>query len=1083
MRSATEIAALVGIHPPTPEQQAIIEAPLDPMLVVAGAGSGKTETMAARVVYLVANELVEPDRVLGLTFTRKAAGELSDRIRARLRALQRATGGRSIGFHAPTVSTYNSYAASLVADHAVRIGVEPSARLLGEAGRWQIAHDVVEHWAGDLDTALKVPTVTTAVLDLAGEIAEHLADPGEVRAVLTNAIEAMADAPAVRKLRAPATKLLLEAARSMELRTRLVDMVEEFTARKRAQDVIDFADQVALAARVAREMPEVGAGERSRFGVVLLDEYQDTSVAQLVLLRHLFGADSGEPGHPVTAVGDPHQSIYGWRGASSGGLEQFPHDFHLGTGQVLSDSRGGNTHARVLALSTSWRNDHAVLDVANAVAAPLRAAVDARREPGAPSLPVLGARPTAGAGVVEARFLESHEDEARAVAEFIVEQRVLLAAERTGPVTSAVLCRTRAQFGVLEEALLAVGLQVEVAGLGGLLDSPEVVDVVAALEAAHDPSRGDSLMRLLTGPRARLGLADLAALSDWARELAGDGHQSDAADRSDLPSIVDALDLLPAPGWTSPQGRSLSAAGRARLADLAGMLRTLRSQTFLPVADLVVEAERLLGLDIEVAVGRDAPALARAHLDAFRAVAAGFDREDAGTLGSFLAWLVAARTEERGLAAPPAEADPDAVQIMTVHAAKGLEWDVVAVPGLVEGVFPSRLDAKGWVRSNGAIPVSLRGDRDHLPDVDLAAEGERADLAERIEDYGSAVREHELAEERRLAYVAVTRACSRLLLTGSWWRTGTRPRVPSCFLVELIEQGVVTLDLPDGPAGPRPEPDAGLDVSWPPQSPLGAERSARVVRSARAVREATASADWGPDDADGRQLATTAALLLAERRRGREDRTTVLMPAHLSASALVRLAADPAEYALAVRRPVPQAPSTVARRGTAFHAWVEQYYGAASLVDLDELPGADDESIVEDADLATLRSAFLATPWADRTPIAVEVDIETSIGGFTLRSRIDAVFAEPDGGVVVVDWKTGRPPTGAAAARARELQLAVYRVAWARRSGMPLDQVDAAFVYVGSSETVRPTVLPGLAEIERALHDGTAPGGEPQAAD
>ena len=1091
MRRAAEIAALVGAHPPTPEQQAIIEAPLEPMLVVAGAGSGKTETMAARVVYLVANQLVEPDRVLGLTFTRKAAGELSERVRARLRALHRASGGRSMSLLAPTIATYNSYAASLVADHAVRVGVEPSARLVGEAGRWQIAHDVVEHWAGDLDTSYRASTVTTAVLDLAGELAEHLVEPDAVRAELARAIEALTRAPTGRRTLAPARALLASARESMELRGRLLGMVEEFTARKRAQDVLDFGDQVALAARVAQGMPEVGAGERARFGVVLLDEYQDTSVAQLVLLRHLFGASSGRPGHPVTAVGDPHQSIYGWRGASAGGLEQFPRDFPrwgaeepaaaLGAGPGAAPGAAPGAvlsaapcvvPARVLALSTSWRNDEAVLTVANALAAPLRAAVDARRDLGTPPLPVLAPRPGAGPGVVEAQFLESQEDEATAVARFVVEQRALLAAERPGPVTSAVLCRTRAQFAVLEEALVAEGLEVEVAGIGGLLDVPEVVDVVALLEAAHDPSRGDSLMRLLTGPRARLGLADLAALHDWSREMSGpDDHVG--TDRSELPSIADALDGLPPQGWTSRNDRALSTDGRARLTELGGVLRSLRSQTFLPVADLVVEAERLLRLDIEIAVGRAAPTLARAHLDAFRAVAAAFDREDGGALGGFLSWLTAARSEERGLATPPAEADPDAVQIMTVHAAKGLEWDVVAVPGLVERTFPSDPDRSGWVRSRGAIPVVLRGDRDHLPDVDLAPDVDTAELAERIDAYGARVAEHELAEERRLAYVAVTRAASRLLLVGSWWRNGTKPASPSRFLVELVEQGLVPLAPADGPAGPRPEPAGAVDATWPPVHALGAARSAQVELAARAVREALPTADWSGEDPEGRALARSARLLLDERRRGREGQETVALPGHLAASALVRLAADPGEYALAVRRPVPRAPSTVARRGTAFHAWVEQYFGAASLVDVDELPGADDDSVAQDLDLAALRATFLATPWAGRTPLAVEVDVETPVGGLTLRSRIDAVFAGPDGGVVVVDWKTGRPPVDPQALRARELQLAVYRVAWSRRSGLPIERVDAAFVYLATGETVRPSSLPGLAEIERALREGT----------
>ena len=143
-----------------------------------------------------------------------------------------------------------------------------------------------------------------------------------------------------------------------------------------------------------------------------------------------------------------------------------------------------------------------------------------------------------------------------------------------------------------------------------------------------------------------------------------------------------------------------------------------------------------------------------------------------------------------------------------------------------------------------------------------------------------------------------------------------------------------------------------------------------------------------------------------------------------------------------------------ARRGTAFHAWVERYYGSAALVDVDALPGADDDAGA-DAELAALQARFLASEWASRTPVAVEVDVETPVGDVVVRCRIDAVFAEPDGGALVVDWKTGRPPTDPAAVAARELQLAAYRLAWSRRTGIPLERVQAAFVHVATGETIR----------------------------
>lgn len=1221
--SAARIAELLERPSPTPEQVEVIESPLRPSLVVAGAGSGKTETMAARVVWLLANGLVAPEQVLGLTFTRKAAGELGDRVRQRLRHLARAATAQGLvlpglplaaagldpgllDLARPTIATYNAYAASLVTDHAMRLGVEPTSRLLGEAAQWQLASQVVESWTGDLDTEAAVSTVVEALLELSGALDEHLLAPDEARAGIEGIIEAIEATPPGTPPRAPyapITKLL----GLLGERTRLLELVADYRARKRAADALDFGDQVALAARLAREVPEVGSGERARYRVVLLDEYQDTSYAQLALLGALFG-----DGHPVTAVGDPHQSIYGWRGASAGGLERFPSTFPV----VELDEDGATRRpADVHLLSTSWRNDEAILAAANHVALPLRRA-STRVE-----VPELAARPGAGPGLVQAHVAATLEEEAAAVARFVAE-RWRPAAPGVARVTAAVLCRKRAQFTVLRRALRDAGLPVEVVGLGGLLATPEVVDLVAVLQAAHDPSRGDALMRLLTGARTRIGAADLHALAAWSAELAGLGHARRAAERTaderdaaeqvgagvassgagsgptsgaagpasgaadpgsgaafgsaglaselvgrapdpvaanpvaadvvDERSIVDALDELPPPGWRSRTGRTLSDTARARLTDLAQLLRVLRSHTYLSLPELVGEAERLLGLDIEVAARAGVSAgRARAHLDAFRDVAVQFsDGADSPTLGAFLAWLAAADTRERGLDMPVAEPDPDAVQIVTIHAAKGLEWDVVAVAGMVDGGLPAIRTTgkdgptdKAWLSGLGTLPYPLRGDRHDLPQLAYAGAADPKDLEERRRRFVEDAGQHAVAEERRLAYVALTRARSALLLTGAWWGDASQPRPPSLFLTELAEAGLVdpeawAAEPEDGATSPR----GGDDVApvWPadpftgPGGRSSGTRRAAVEASAQAVREAIATASAGSAttgassgdgvhtgaarsasavgagtsrqalDADagtagsaltadalrdgdgpprGAVLPTpwdrTADLLLAERALAAAPSTDVELPPHLSASAVVRLASDPQEFARALRRPVPLEPSPQARRGTAFHAWVEGWFGSASLVDVDDLPGADDDSVRVDADLVALREAFLATPWAHRVPLAVEVDIETPVAGYVLRSRIDAVFADPDrpdvpGAVVVVDWKTGAPPSDPAAVQARELQLAVYRLAWSRWKGTPLEHVSAAFCYVGGGRTVRPERLLDEAEITALLHAAAA---------
>jgi DNA helicase-2/ATP-dependent DNA helicase PcrA len=1084
------IADLLRRDRPTPDQVAVIEAGLSPALVVAGAGSGKTETMAGRVVFLLANGLVAPGQVLGLTFTRKAAGELELRVRRRLRALVRAAadrgielpGGAALGvggvedplarLERPTVSTYNAYAASLVADHALRLGLEPGTRLLAEAARWQLADEIVESWADDLGLDYAASTVVDAVLALCGQLDEHLLTAAEAREGIA-AIAATLEATRPPGRPTNITPIIA----SLRARATLLDVVEAYRRRKRAVDAIDFGDQVALAARLAHDVPEVGAAERDRFRVVLLDEYQDTSYAQLSLLRSLFGG-----GHAVIAVGDPHQSIYGWRGASAGGLERFPEDF------------GDPTPATVFTLATSFRNDHRVLAAANAVAGPLRERTAALGGP--VDVPLLEAGPGARDGSVTARMLETMSDEAEAIADFVAEHwrgpvgaGVGRYAAATGdPVSAAVLCRKRRQFEAIQGALLARGLPVEVVGLGGLLDTPEVVDLVALLRAAHDPSRGDALMRLLTGARYRMGAADLQALADWARQLterrAGTGSAV-APDVVDQRSIVDALDDLPPASWHSRDGRQLTVEGRARLVDLADLLRAVRRHTYLPLVELIGHAERLLGLDLEVLARPAAdPARSRIHLDAFARVADEFARAaDSPTLGAFLAWLEAAAAEEDGLEMPLVEPDPHAVQLMTIHAAKGLEWDVVAVAGLVDGILPSDAAtsvgyaSNAWLTDMRTLPYPLRGDRRDLP----AFEHRAADLKE-LERHRVAFRaaagEHELAEERRLAYVGVTRARHHALLTAHWWGTAASPRVPSPFLLELADAGIVDT------AGWAPVPEPGTanpygavqqSAVWP-LDPLPAVRRAALERAAAAVRAADPSSApdlRADDDWDAR-----ADRLLAERAAATQRPGPVEMPSALSASAVVRLDRDPEAFASALRRPVPQPPSPQARLGTQFHAWVEGYFGAATLVDVDALPGADDDSLPAAADLERLRETFRATPWADRRPIAVEQEVRTSVDGYVITSRIDAVFADLDrsdalDGVVVVDWKTGRPPEDPAERAARELQLAVYRLAWSRWKGLPLEKVRAAFCYVATGTTVYPEHLLDEAGISALLRGVT----------
>jgi DNA helicase-2/ATP-dependent DNA helicase PcrA len=1070
-----QLARLLGLPEPTHEQAAVTGAPLEPMAVIAGAGSGKSETMAARLVWLAANGVVRPDQVLGLTFTRKAAAELGQRVRARLAGLRRAgLGSGAEGLDGePVVSTYHAYAARLVADNALREALEPSMRLITPAVAWQIAARVTAAHDGPMDAVpWAPPQVTAAVLALAGELAEHLRTPAEVRQAgqwLTAAWQA---------LPGPVPGLVKRIVECQRTREQLLAIVTAYTEAKAAKEVMDYGDQVALAARIATRHPEVGAAERGKYRVVLLDEFQDTSYAQLVLLRALFGG-----GHPVTAVGDPCQSIYGWRGASAGNLRRFAAEFP----RPLPNG-GPPRPATVTKLATSFRNTERVLEVAAAIQQGLRDQ--------APFVPRLVPPPSrTGRGTVVCALLGSAASEARWVAGRISELLSLPPAiapdgepwpghgtAQVQPSDIAVLCRKRAQFPALRSAIEARGIPVEVVGLGGLLTVPEVADVVATLRVLHDPGASSSLARLLTGPRWRIGPRDLVALGRRARGLASEQRAPAREQPSVVPgedplseavtditaepgSLVEALDDLGEPAVYSPEGY-------ARFSALATELRTLRGHVARPLPDLVGEVERVLGLDVEVAAQpwRD-PATARADLDAFVDAAAAFaDDDEEPTLGAFLAYLTAAEAEEYGLeSGQPSGAN--AVTLTTVHAAKGLQWGAVVVPGLSAGrraqVFPAkpRVTTR-WTENPRLLPFGLRGDAGDLPVL--------ADLGkESLEAFTGACADRELAEERRLAYVAVTRAAFWVACTGYWWGECASRLGPSVFLREVraaceAGAGVVAHWEPEPPEDAQnPALAQPAAAQWPmvPHGPRyeAVKEAAALVESALTEPGARPARPPAQDAALAQAWARDTGLLLAElaRRRG-EGGTTVRLPDRLPVSSLITMAASPDELAAQIRRPMPRPPSPGARRGTAFHRWLEERFGQQRLIDPADLLGAADDPADDPdaADLAALKERFEAGEWSDRWPVEVEVPFETLIAGRAVRGRIDAVFSDPrTSGYDVIDWKTGQPPATSDELRTVAIQLAAYRLAWARLAGVPLAEVRAGFYYVRHDLTLRPTDL------------------------
>lgn len=1140
--------ALGEKHMPTDQQEKVITAPLKPTLVVAGAGSGKTATMSARVTYLVASGQVDPSQVLGLTFTRKATHELRERIENRLGQLYRYPGwtpsstrsntDESASADAPstaagpstaaeaggsnsqvqeltavageaTVATYNSFAGALVREWGLEVGLETDTAVLTPASSWQIMYELMENWGQEFEEPFSsLDSATELALQLANSLNENLLSVDEARELMADLGQNLKD---LRSVRGAAKAIDAKSLPAMTKRIQVLDLVERYIDYKRENSLVDFGDQVALACRIVtdeRVGPRVIAQYRDRFKAVLLDEFQDTSVAQTILLSSLFA------GCGVVAVGDPNQAIYGWRGASSAALGQFHRHFSNGAGPVLQ-------------LSTAWRNDPQILQAANRISDPLRASGQVKVEK-------LVKRPGVGdeRGKVWAARVQDGLAEAELIAKFL--------AQRWSPSKSmAVLCRTRSQFTPIVAALIERGIPVEVVGLGGLLDVPEVADVRALMSVALDPTSADRLMRLID--LVGIDAADLDVVWSFARELVN--ARANTGQSSAEPLLAEALSEIVVnfaafEAFCKKYACALSPAGLYQAKRLGRILQEANGAANLELVDFISWAERALGLDVEAAARVDVNEVGARALAALRAQATSFKSQnpEAGAQ-VFLGWLNAAQDQERGLELPEVEPAPGAVQVLTVHASKGLEWDIVVVPGLVEANFPSYRSrpkedytvlANSWITQVSEFPHTLRRDYDSLPPcpfIGLSPQAGKDAILAAGEEYRSELGKWEVAEERRLAYVAYTRARSQLLLTTSHYAALSKtPKMTSRFLKELersqmvqfladderdddlsnraLDQSSVSvwphqldslagLEEPGvaepsvvGPGIAEPggvgaggggigkgtaHDGAGLSAVAPGQAVLGKQAGLSLrLRAAALVSAAGGCQGAGSEEAlqipEG--LAPQlddwwrqARLLLQERQIRQENGQEIVLPSHLAATAMAKVGKE--DFIMSLRRPLPPPPSKAARLGTAFHEEMSQRLNSeGTLLSLAEA-GSDrlspaDRKQVNDwldniADLEILQGY---------SPYATEIDQEIRLAGFNVRCRIDAVFKAVEKGRaqwLIVDWKTGGQ-------RVRVDQLSLYVHAWAASQGVDISQVRAAYVYVqdGHVDELRPRQIIGL---------------------
>ncbi len=1026
--SAAEIFRVIKNFELAPEKiRAIENAPLDsPSLVVAGAGSGKTELLAVRVLWLVANGFARPEQILGLTFTKKAATELSKRIFEALIKLRDSSfwpEDLEFEFVSPTISTYNAFANQIFRDNSLALGYESDSNLLSEASAFQLAREVCVRYGSSVsgslsELELNLDSVVNKVLELSQAMTDNDQTAESIRDFVEDTASRIGELP--KKAGQPVESrfaYIEELVEGLKPTPLIAELAEIFQQEKKLRSLVDYSDQVSLAYRAVTSIAAAASQIREGFTQVLLDEYQDTSVLQTKLLSELFAKKS------VFAVGDPNQSIYGWRGASSANLDQFADDF------------GGAEH---FSLQISWRNPNKVLELANRIAEPLQSPSSFEIQ-GLNSEKVLPVQLVPKDGVIPG------------ITDFIFEQTIDLEAEQVAswlkPAVAAgkscaVLMRKRSAMALFVEKLQQQGIEVEVVGLGGLLELPEIVDLVSALKVVQRADSGSELIRLLTGARWRIGIKDIDRLYVIAKKLSGPRQEGVYSDQL---SIVEALDIV---GSESLELLSeFSTVSLDRLREASKLFQNLRSATALPLTDFVRVCAEELWLDIEL---RANPKLKNpmAQLHSFYEIVAGFGSGSAGSLlGQFLNWLDYASKKER-FDVPRLNPGAGVVQVLTIHAAKGLEWDFVAIPNLVEDDFPSKpRSTSGWL-TGAELPFPLRGDSQSLPLLKLNGLATQSEAKAAVELFKANNKEHQLREEFRLIYVAVTRAREALLVSGSYWKPANAgPRKPSRFFIALSEEAyeIPSMDSLQNPLDAIPRVQ-----SWPLE-PFGATQRGKVVDAALEVEEAVALLGSISDSQlSSSQLQQEIDILLLEQDDRIRRLSEVDLPVRIPASKFRQFVSDIGKQAESYLRPVPTEPYRATKTGTAFHSWVEDF-----------LISEVDNSTGEIHDLSEI---FRNSRFQNLTPCDVEVEINLTRGANTFVCKLDAVFKNGEK-FEIVDWKTGSIPKDESELDQLSLQLALYRFAYSELRAVPLENIEVCFYFVADDVELKPKTLPNPTEL------------------
>ena len=958
----------------TDEQLAAIERRRGSFALAAGAGSGKTSVLVERYVRAVVADGVSPSRILAITFTDRAAGELRERVRRRLIECGDREAARESA--AAFVSTFHGFCARLLRTHAALAGLATDFTVLAEGTAAMLREDAfagaLEPWL-ELDGALALAAAfeTWSLREMITRTYDELRSRGQREPALPRP----GDAEAVGAAEVALLGALLE------------DFAARYREAKRSRGAVDFDDLELEAGALLAAHAEVRASWSERFEMIMVDELQDTNARQIALLAAL-DRDN------LFTVGDEYQSIYGFRHAD---VEIFRE-----RGERLAQTGAAG------ALRTNFRSVAPLLEATGAVFAPRFRGRFAPLLPGRDA-PVSG--PVLELLLADRDGWEGHEErlgielapaplwrraEARLLARRVDE---LVGAGAAGPEDVVVLLRAATQIGVYEAALADLGHATLATAGGGFYERPEVVDLVAYLRVLANPLDDLALYGVLASPLCGAATDTLVALAARARE------------RGRAP--WELLELEP------PDRATGELAARVVLA----RARAGREPLAATVAAAIAEG------DYERHLARlHSPERRIANVRKLEELAREWERREGRDLRAFTSALVAGRAgAARETEAPPPAAGTGAIRLMTIHAAKGLEFPVVCVADLAHASTANE------------SPLLTDGRRVGLRLV--TAERERID-ALAYEELRAERRLAAAAEEERIIYVAMTRARDRLILSGAakfanWPRDAAAPI--SWLGPALVE------DLPArvarGEAGVHTVEGAGgvavrLTLMSAPvvDQILGAPAPAREVPQA-SPREPLAGEQLTLDLAPA---ASSPALLAA--------------PAPtLSYSALADYERCGYRYYLQRVLGLPDeatglAGEEAAARGSAVHALLERLDFARP-------------ALAGDNEVSALAAAFARSPLCARLAAARELRREAAfafvLGDGIVRGFLDVVGIEADGTMLIVDYKSDRIADDENLAEHVERDYAIQREVYALAAlsaGAPA--VEVAHCFLRRPETV-----------------------------